>query len=87
MVYRIEIVRTARKQIITIPREIQVEIVIAIDFLMNNPRPSGCKKLRGTSLWRLRVRNYRVVYAVDDRARLVTILKVAVRREDTYQGL
>jgi mRNA-degrading endonuclease RelE of RelBE toxin-antitoxin system len=43
--------------------------------------------LRGTGLWRLRTGQYRVIYAIDDKAHLVTVLKVAVRREDTYQGL
>ena len=87
MAYRIEIVRRARKQILSFPKEAQSEIALTIDLLKNNPRPSGCKKLRATALWRLRVRHYRVVYAVDDKAHLVTILKIAVRSEGTYQGL
>ncbi|MBI2980491.1 MAG: type II toxin-antitoxin system RelE/ParE family toxin [Chloroflexi bacterium] len=58
-----------------------------MNTLADVPRPSGCKKLRGTDLWRLRVERYRVVYAIDDKARLVTVVKVASRREDTYQGL
>ncbi len=87
MAYKVEIIRTARKQILSFPKEAQSEIALTIDALMNNPRPSGCKKLRSTALWRLRVRHYRVVYAVDDKALLVTVLKVAMRSEGTYQGL
>ncbi len=86
MAYSIEIVRTARKQVLSLPREAQIEIARAIDRLAKSPRPSGCKKLRGTDLWRLRVGRYRVVYFIDDEARLITVLKVAPRREDTYQG-
>jgi len=77
----------AQKQVLSFPREIQEEIALAIDLLMNNLKPAGCKKLHATALWRLRVRHYRVVYAVDDKAHLVTVLKIAVRSEDTYQGL
>ncbi len=87
LVYRIEIISAAQKQMLSLPRQAQVEIARTIDGLSNNPRPSGCKKLRGTELWRLRLGRYRVVYAIDDRARLVTVIKVAPRREDTYQGL
>ena len=87
MVYRIEIIRTTQKQILSLPRQAQVEIARAIDRLANAPRPSGCKKLRGTDLWRLRLGRYRVVYIIDDAARLVTVVKIASRREDTYQGL
>ena len=87
MVYRIEIISTAQKQILSLPRQAQVEIAQAIDCLANYPRPSRCKKLRGAELWRLRLGRYRVVYTIDDKASLVTVIKVAPRREDTYQGL
>ncbi len=87
MVYRIEIISAAQKQILSLPRQAQVEIAQAIDFLANDPRPSRCKKLRWVDLWRLRLGRYRMVYAIDDKASLVTVIKVAPRREDTYQGL
>lgn len=87
MTYKVEIVRTAQKQILSLPKEAQVEIALVIDSLMNKPRPSGCKKLRVTALWRLRVRHYRLIYAVDDKAHMVTVLKIAVRSEGTYQGV
>ncbi len=84
MTYRIEIIRAAQKQVLSLSRQARVEIARAIDRLANAPRPSGCKKLRGTDLWRVRLGRYRVVYVIDDKARLVTVVKVAPRREDTY---
>jgi mRNA interferase RelE/StbE len=87
LVYKIEIIRAAQKQMLSLLRQAQVEIAGAIDSLTNAPRPSGCKKLRGTNLWRLRVGRYRLVYCIDDEARLVIVVKVAPRREDTYQGI
>ncbi|MBI4286074.1 MAG: type II toxin-antitoxin system RelE/ParE family toxin [Chloroflexi bacterium] len=87
MAYRIEISRAAQKQVLALPRQAQVEIARAVDHLANSPRPSGCKKLRGTDLWRLRVGRHRVIYSVDDKAGLVTVLKVAPRSEGTYRGL
>ncbi|MBI4185946.1 MAG: type II toxin-antitoxin system RelE/ParE family toxin [Chloroflexi bacterium] len=85
MVYRIEIHRAAQKQILSLPRKAQLEVARTIDRLANTPRPSGCKKLRGTELWRLKLGRYRVVYVIDAEAKLVTVLKVALRREDTYK--
>lgn len=34
---------------------------------------------------RIRVGRYRAIYDIDDKVALVTVLKVAVRREDTYR--
>lgn len=87
MAYRVEIHNAAQKQMLSLPKEAQVEIAAAIDCFTETPRPVGCKKLRETGLWRIRVGRYRVVYTIDDEVRLVTIVKVAIRREDTYKGL
>jgi mRNA interferase RelE/StbE len=50
--------------------------------LEENPRPSGCKKLRGyKDLWRIRIGDWRVVYVIDDVKFRITITRVAHRRE------
>lgn len=87
MAYRIEIIRAAQKQGLSLPGQAKMEISRAIDGLANIPRPPGCKKLGGADLWRLRLGRYRVVYFIDDEAMLVIVVKVASRREDTYQGI
>lgn len=87
MAYRVEIHRAAQKQMLSLPREAQVEIAAVIDRFAETPRPVGCKKLRETGLWRIRVGRYRVAYTIDDKASLVIVVKVAIRREDTYKGL
>ncbi|MFH0913954.1 MAG: type II toxin-antitoxin system RelE/ParE family toxin [Chloroflexota bacterium] len=85
MVYQVEIHRAAQRHMLSLPTQARMTIVQAIDRLAETPRPSGCKKLRGTELWRFRIGRYRVVYTIDDEARLVTVVKVALRREDTYK--
>jgi mRNA interferase RelE/StbE len=48
----------------------------------DNPRPAGCKKLKGyKDQWRVRVGDWRVLYIIDDAAKRVTITWVAHRRE------
>ncbi len=87
MAYRVEIHRAAQKQLLSFRQGAQVEIAKAIDKLENNARPTGCRKLRETGLWRVRTGRYRIVYIIDDEAKVVTVVKVAIRREDTYKGL
>jgi mRNA interferase RelE/StbE len=53
--------------------------------LAANPRPAGCKKLKGyKNRWRIRVGNYRVVYAIDDGRMSVDITRIADRK-DVYK--
>ena len=53
-----------------------------IDGLAQDPRPSASRKLRGEqNLWRIRIGDYRVVYSVDDRQRIVDIVRIRHRRE------
>jgi mRNA interferase RelE/StbE len=53
--------------------------------LSENPRPAGCKKLKGRSeLWRVRVGDYRIVYQIDDGQLLILVLAVG-HRKDIYQ--
>jgi len=50
--------------------------------LARNPRPSGCKKLKGhKDIWRIRVGDYRIVYTVDDREMVIRVGRIAHRRE------
>jgi mRNA interferase RelE/StbE len=55
--------------------------------LEKEPRPKRVKKLAESSLWRIRVGQYRVVYNIDDEERLVIVVWVARRKEDTYKRL
>jgi mRNA interferase RelE/StbE len=57
-------------------------VLARIEGLAAQPRPSGAKKLQGAQqLWRIRVGGYRVVYAVDDRQRIVDIVRIRHRRD------
>ena len=60
-------------------------IAEAILKLEGNPRPPGCRKLRGLEGWRIRIGNWRVIYHINDQDRVVTIVEIRRRREDTYR--
>lgn len=56
-------------------------IETAIDELAADPRPRGATKLAGKDDFRIRVGDYRIVYAVDEDERLVLVARIAHRRE------
>jgi mRNA interferase RelE/StbE len=57
----------------------------AIDKLPDNPRPSGCRKLKGADVYRIRVGDYRVVYEIHDDVLIVLVVRVA-HRSEVYKG-
>jgi mRNA interferase RelE/StbE len=87
MGYAIEFRPSARKAIGRLPNNVFGRIAPKIDALADDPRPPRCVKLVGhDALYRVRVGDWRIVYAVDDDRRVVTVTIVAHRRE-SYRGL
>ena len=86
--YRLLIKPSAAKEIDAIgPKRDRRRIVARIAALSGEPRPSGCEKLAGSeNRYRVRQGNYRVVYAVDDDARVVEVVKIGHRREVYRKG-
>ncbi|ACT95196.1 type II toxin-antitoxin system RelE family toxin [Dyadobacter fermentans] len=83
--YEVIITNSARKDIRKLsPLEVK-KIVPSIRSLANNPRPSGCKKLVNTlNSYRVRMGNYRILYCIEDRIRIVEVSAVKHRR-DAYE--
>jgi len=50
--------------------------------LAEEPRPQGVVKMHGSEgYYRLRVGDYRVVYAIEDAVLLVLVVRIGLRRE------
>ena len=80
--YTIEIKRSAVKEISALSDQLITRLAEKIEDLARKPRPIGSRKLRGfKDLWRIRVGDYRVVYIIDDKEKLVSITRIAHRRE------
>jgi len=78
--YKVQIVKKARKVIERLPKNLKERVVAEIDGLEEEPRPAGCVKLRGyDNLYRIRVGDWRIAYAIEDDVLVVLILKVAPR--------
>ena len=81
--YRLSIKRSAARELEAVAQKTDRQRLVArIEALAEDPRPPGCEKLAGRSdRYRVRQGDYRVVYSVDDAARIVQIVKVGHRRE------
>jgi len=83
--YKIELTRSAAKEIDKIKtKKDRQRIVARIAALAEEPRPPGCKKLTGQDAYRIRQGSYRIVYIIEDKRLLVTVVKVGHRR-DVYR--
>jgi len=63
----------------------QERLAAAIVALKEDPRLFGSLKLRQREGWCFRVGDYRVLYTIDDDARVVTVIAIGHRRE-VYRG-
>jgi mRNA interferase RelE/StbE len=80
--YAIQIKPSARRELENLSDRLIARLMPKIERLAVDPRPAGCRKLRGyKDLWRIRVGDYRVVYIIEDDNKTVTVTRIAHRRE------
>jgi len=80
--YAIDIRPRARRSLSQLDPAVRKAVAQTIDALSTDPRPTGTAPLKGHRPYlRVRSGDYRVIYAVDDQACVVTIAAVGHRRE------
>lgn len=82
--YRVEIKRSAQKEIRSLSGDDLKRVLKKIESLSQDPRGPDCKKLSGQEKYRIRVGNYRILYEIHDTILVVTVVKVA-HRKDAYR--
>ena len=77
MTYAVEVAPAAAKALSKVAKRTRLRIAGAIELIAVDPRPPGATMLRGGEhgLWRVRVGDYRVVYAVADGRLLVLVAR------------
>ena len=84
--YAITFARSARKELERLNTNVLGRIFPKIEALAQNPRPHGCRKLRGfDSLWRIRIGDYRVIYQIFDDEMAIDIV-AARHRSQVYRS-
>lgn len=88
MTYRIEWTAPAERELRKLDRPVARRILIAVSRLTADPRPYGARSLTGhpSGTTRIRVGDYRVVYVIEDEIVVITVVRVAHRRE-VYRDL
>jgi mRNA interferase RelE/StbE len=80
--YAVELSSAAKRELRKLSPETRARVEAALFELESNPRPSGVKKLEGSSnRWRIRVGDCRIVYIIRDKVLHINVIKIAHRRE------
>ena len=80
--YAVKMKPSAEKELDRLSGKLNARIFSRLESLAFDPRPPGCKKLKGgDNEWRLRIGDYRAVYTVDDRKLLVEVTRIRHRSE------
>ena len=81
--YKIQIKPSASKELeLVASKKDRQRIVSRIFSLADDPRPTGCEKsVAEEDKYRVRQGNYRIVYLINDKERVVVVTKIGHRRE------
>jgi len=79
--YKIEIKRSAVKELHSIPRKDLHGIILKIKSLSSNPMPPGCIQLTNQEDYRIRAGRYRIIYSIQDDILIITVIKIGHRKE------
>jgi mRNA interferase RelE/StbE len=85
MSYEVIITKSAQREIRKLTNDVIKLSIETIAKLGENPRPVGYIKLEGSNNgYRLRIGNYRIIYTIEDKIRIVQIESVK-HRKDVYE--
>jgi mRNA interferase RelE/StbE len=76
--YTVIVERQVEKALRRLPKQVLARVDRLLLSLADEPRPAGCKKLRGyKTLYRLRVGDWRLIYAIEDDELVVLVIEIA----------
>jgi mRNA interferase RelE/StbE len=79
--YKVQITSTAERHLKRLSKADQRRVVSVVTGLTDDPRPRGCRKLRGyDDVFRVRVGVLRILYAIEEDRLLILVLKVGHRK-------
>lgn len=77
----ITFVRSSERELLGLNKKLGERILEKIQKLATNPYGQGSQKLAGGKGYRIRLGDYRVVYVIDKKTKVITIIKIGHRRE------
>ena len=82
--YKIYFKESVEKDFRTIPKKDLQKIILRIQALASDPKPSGHEKLTGQERYRVRQGQYRIIYSIQDKELSIWVVKVG-HRKDVYR--
>ncbi len=78
--YTVILERRVEQALRRLPRDVLIRVDRLLLSLAADPRPVGCKKLKGhDNLYRLRIGDWRLIYTVEDDRLVVLVVEIAPR--------
>lgn len=82
--YQVLLSKSVQKQLDALPNAVVEVLIHALYELQTEPRPFGCKKLKGREAYRIRKGNYRIIYEIEDQQLIIQIIAIG-HRKDIYE--
>jgi len=85
--YEVSLKYSAEQDLRNIDHQYIPKIIQVIESLKDNPFPLQSRKLRGSeNFYRIRIGNYRIIYKVDVKEKMIIIFYIR-HRKDAYKNL
>jgi mRNA interferase RelE/StbE len=82
MTYRIELTKTAARDLTAVPKPMLKRLDACILGLADDPLPPGVKKFKNSNgLYRVRMSDYRIIYRIEQEILTVLVVEIGHRRE------
>ena len=82
--YKLKFAKSVKKDLRKIPNNDVLKILKLINSLLDDPYPSIVKKLSHQEKYRIRYRQYRILYQIENEILTIYIIKIA-HRKDVYK--
>lgn len=82
--YELKFAASVKKELRKIPNDDVTKILRLIKSLLDNPYPKNVKKLSHQNKFRIRYRNYRILYKIENDELIIYVLKIS-HRKDVYK--
>jgi len=80
--WTVEFTTAAAREVRKLEPSVRRRVLAALAVLEEEARPAGARKLSGSSdAWRIRIGDHRALYEIQEDRVLVTVFRVAHRRE------
>ena len=82
MAYTVDLAPAAQRDLKKFDPPVQKQLTDRIEDLQDDPRPVGCKTLKGEKkkFYRIRDGDYRIIYEINDSSQVATVLTVRHRK-------